>query len=75
MVGALLGMVGALMINVGKGIQKQKVHVFKQGRQMFRPPHRADLGVWLLGMLSTAVAVVTTLKAPPFALILRFPPS
>ncbi|MFH2009476.1 MAG: hypothetical protein ABI333_22985 [bacterium] len=56
--GALLGMLGALLINIGKGVEKQKVHVFKQGRKMFSPPHRRDLGIWLCGMAMTATAAI-----------------
>ena len=63
--GLLLGMAAALMLNVGKGVQKQKVHVFLQGRRMLRPPHRRDLGIWLLGMLLTATAAL------PYSLALR----
>jgi len=56
--GLLLGMLGALMLNIGKGVQKQKVQVLKQGRRMFRAPHRRDLGVWLIGLALTATAAV-----------------
>ncbi len=58
LLGAALGMLGALSINIGKGVQKLKVHVFKEGRGMFKPPHRRDLGIWLLGMCITATAAV-----------------
>ncbi len=58
LLGAALGMVGALSINVGKGVQKLKVHVFKEGRGMFSPSHRGDLGIWLLGMALTASAAL-----------------
>jgi hypothetical protein len=51
--GLLSGMTGALMLNIGKAIQKQKVHVFLQGRGMFRDPHKKDLYAWLFGLLLT----------------------
>lgn len=56
--GLFLGMVAALMLNIGKGVQKQKVHVFLQGRKMFSAEHRGDLAVWLLGLAMTASAAV-----------------
>ena len=46
------------MLNVGKGVQKQKVHVFLQGRGMFRPPYRRDLGIWLIGFAMTTSAML-----------------
>jgi len=58
LLGAALGMLGALSINIGKGVQKLKVHVLKQGRAMVSPPHRRDLGIWLLGMAITATAAL-----------------
>lgn len=57
LLGLFAGMVGALMLNVGKGVQKQKVHVFLQGRGMFAPPHRRDLGIWLIGLSMTGSAM------------------
>ncbi|NLH47234.1 MAG: hypothetical protein GX444_01380 [Myxococcales bacterium] len=51
------GMIGALLLNVGKGVQKQKVRVFLQGRRMFAPPHRRDLGIWLIGLAMTGSAM------------------
>lgn len=64
--GLLLGMVAALLMNVGKGVQKQKVHVFLQGRKMFFRPHRRDLIIWFFGMGMTGSAVL------PFSLGLKF---
>lgn len=58
LLGAALGMLGALSINIGKGVQKMKVHVFKEGRAMLKPPHRRDLGIWLMGMGITATAAI-----------------
>ena len=56
--GLLLGIVGALLLNVGKGVQKQRVQVLTKGRAMFSPEHRKDLGVWLLGLGMTASSAV-----------------
>ena len=53
-IGAFLGLMGAVCINIGKGVEKMKVHVFAQGWGMFRAPHRRDLGIWLLGLCMTA---------------------
>jgi len=53
-IGVLLGLMGAILINIGKGVEKMKVHVFAQGWGMFRAPHRRDLGIWLCGMCMTA---------------------
>jgi len=55
-IGVMLGILAALMLNIGKGIQKQKVHVFLQGRRMFSRQYRFDLGIWLLGLAITAGA-------------------
>jgi drug/metabolite transporter (DMT)-like permease len=57
LLGLCAGMVGAIALNVGKGVQKQKVHVFLQGRGMFAPPYRRDLGIWLIGLSMTASAM------------------
>ncbi len=46
--------VGAATLNIGKGVQKMKVHVFARGWGMFKPPHRRDLGVWTVGLAMTA---------------------
>jgi len=66
LLGIILGMIAALMLNIGKGVQKQKVHVFLQGRKMFSAEHRGNLGIWLLGLFLTAGAAV------PFSLGLKF---
>ena len=63
LLGIVLAIIGSTNLNVGKGVQKQKVHVFLEGRKMLRTPHRRDLGIWLLGLLLTATAAV-----PPRAL-------
>lgn len=64
--GMVLGMVAALMLNVGKGVQKQKVHVFLEGRGMFRRAHRRDLLIWLFGLTLTGTASI------PYSLALSF---
>ncbi len=46
------------MLNIGKGIQKQKVHVFLKGRRMLAKGNRADLGIWILGLALTAAAAL-----------------
>ena len=56
--GVALGIVGALMMNIGKGIQKQKVHVFLTGKGMFSQENRKDLIVWCIGMAITASAAI-----------------
>lgn len=56
--GVLLGILAALLLNIGKGVQKLKVHVLLQGRQMFSKKNRVDLGIWVLGLLMTAAAAV-----------------
>ena len=65
LLGVLAGIVAALLINVGKGVQKQKVHVFLAGRKMFSPPHRRDLLIWCVGLLMTTSAV------PPYGVALN----
>jgi drug/metabolite transporter (DMT)-like permease len=56
--GVLLGILAALLLNIGKGVQKLKVHVFLQGRRMFSREHRWDLTIWTVGFLMTASAAV-----------------
>lgn len=58
LLGVLLGLIGALLMNVGKGVQKQHVHVLLQGRQMLAPRHRRELAYWLVGLAMTASAAV-----------------
>ncbi|HUU03978.1 MAG TPA: hypothetical protein VM425_21255 [Myxococcota bacterium] len=57
-IGVLFGILAALMLNIGKGIQKQKVHVFLKGRRMLAKGNRADLGIWILGLSLTAAAAL-----------------
>jgi len=56
--GVLLGILAALLLNIGKGVQKLKVHIFLQGRRMFSRQHRRDLAIWIVGFLMTASAAV-----------------
>jgi len=56
LLGVLLGVLGALLMNIGKGVQKQKVHVLLLGRKMVARQHRRDLGIWLVGLTMTASA-------------------
>jgi len=56
--GVLLGILAALLLNLGKGVQKLKVHVLLQGRRMFSKKNRVDLSIWILGLLMTAAAAV-----------------
>ncbi len=56
--GILFGILAALMMNIGKGVQKQKVGVFLHGRRMFARPQRRDLFIWLLGLAITAGAAL-----------------
>jgi len=53
----LVGSLASITMNLGKGIQKMKVHVFKTGKQMLKTPeNRRDLLIWALGMTLTAGA-------------------
>jgi multidrug transporter EmrE-like cation transporter len=52
--GISFGMLASLMMNIGKGVQKQKVQVFRQGRKIFARSNRADLVIWLFGFALTA---------------------
>ena len=54
--GLLLGAVGALCMNVGKGVQKMKVQVLGRGWAMFSAEHRRDFRIWLLGVAMTVSA-------------------
>ena len=56
--GLLLGASAAICLNLGKGIQKMKVKVLGQGRAMFRPPHRRDFVIWVLGALTSLSATI-----------------
>jgi len=64
--GLCCGIGGALLLNVGKGVQKWKVHVLLTGRQMLRPPNRREFFIWLFGLLMTISAAL------PYSLGLHF---
>lgn len=66
LLGTFLGVVAALLLNIGKGVQKQKVHVLLQGRKAFSKPFRSDLLIWVVGLTMTATAGL------PFSLGLKF---
>jgi drug/metabolite transporter (DMT)-like permease len=54
--GIAIGMTASILLSVGKGVQKMKVQVLKQGAQMLSAPHRRDFGIWLLGVVMTVSA-------------------
>ena len=56
LLGLLLGMIAALMLNIGKGVQKRHVHVFLQGRRLFHRRNRRRLLAWLVGLAMTGGA-------------------
>jgi len=56
--GMLLGILGALLLNVGKGVQKQHVHVFFHGRAALARAHRRTLLLWCVGLAMTAGASI-----------------
>lgn len=58
MLGMTLAIIASVLLNVGKGIQKWKVSVLKQGRRAFHSPWRRDLSIWLLGVGMTSSATV-----------------
>lgn len=49
-----IAFVGSATLNIGKGVQKMKVHVFSQGWGMFKKPYRRDFLWWLAGLGMTA---------------------
>lgn len=58
LIGITIGMFAALMMNIGKGVQKQKVHIFLEGWAAFSTENRKDLHIWLVGLSMTALAGV-----------------
>lgn len=54
--GIVLGVFGSMLLNVGKGVQKQKVEVLRKGRQMFARANRRDFVIWLTGIAMTIAA-------------------
>lgn len=57
-IGIILGCIAALMMNVGKGVQKQKVQVLKTGRKILAPENRKNFFIWLLGIIMTSACTV-----------------
>jgi drug/metabolite transporter (DMT)-like permease len=64
--GLALGISASLLMNIGKGVQKQKVQVLKKGREMFRAPNLGDFVIWLTGIIMTCLA------APLYSMALKF---
>ncbi len=56
--GLAAGITASVLLNVGKGVQKQKVEVLKKGWQMFAPIHRRNFLIWLVGISMTVAASV-----------------
>lgn len=56
--GIILGMIAALLLNIGKGVQKQRVHIFLKGKKILAPENRRDLTFWLGGLSMTASASI-----------------
>ena len=56
--GLAAGITASVLLSVGKGVQKMKVQVLKQGSKMFAPPHRKDFLIWLAGIAMTVSASV-----------------
>ena len=54
--GLAMGIIASVLLSVGKGVQKMKVNVLKQGKKMFQPPHRKDFIIWTIGVLMTMSA-------------------
>ncbi len=54
--GIIIGCLASTTMNVGKGIQKMKVHVLKTGRKITAPENRKDFSIWLLGVCMTGAA-------------------
>jgi hypothetical protein len=66
LLGLALGVVAALALNLGKGIQKQHVAILTRGRRMLSAENRRLLGGWLFGMFLTMIASV------PYSMGLKF---
>jgi drug/metabolite transporter (DMT)-like permease len=56
--GIIFGMLASVNLSVGKGVQKMKVQVLKQGRKILAPAFRKDFGIWLLGVAMTTSASI-----------------
>ncbi len=66
LLGLALGMVAALSLNLGKGIQKRHIAVLTTGRRIFAGDNRKELRGWGLGALLTFIAAV------PYSMGLKF---
>ncbi len=66
LLGLALGMVAALALNLGKGIQKRHVEILTRGRRMLSSENRRLLVGWLLGLFLTMIASV------PYSMGLKF---
>jgi len=56
--GIIFGMIAALLLNIGKGVQKQRVHIFLKGKKILALENRRDLIFWLCGLSMTASASI-----------------
>ena len=66
LLGLALGMVAALSLNLGKGIQKHHIRILTKGRRMFAAEHRRQLRGWGFGVFLTMGASV------PYSMALKF---
>jgi drug/metabolite transporter (DMT)-like permease len=53
-----LAIIASANLNVGKAIQKWKVKVLGDRKQLFAPAHRKDLVIWICGVLLTMSATI-----------------
>jgi drug/metabolite transporter (DMT)-like permease len=53
-----LAIIASANLNVGKAIQKWKVKILGDRKQLFAPGHRKDLAIWICGVLLTMSATV-----------------
>lgn len=65
LLGILFGSMGTVCLNLGKGVQKMKVHIFTKGKAMFNAENRGDVGVWCIGL------AMTTAASPLYSLALK----
>jgi hypothetical protein len=66
LLGLALGMVAALSLNLGKGIQKRHIAVLTTGRRIFARENRKELGGWAVGLF------LTFISALPYSMGLKF---
>jgi drug/metabolite transporter (DMT)-like permease len=55
-IAVVLGALGSLTLNIGKGIQKWKVDVLKHKLKALQPQHRKEFLIWLTGVMVTVTA-------------------